>query len=189
MNIESLIDENGVLRLPEEAVLDGKLIYKLDELGNNSFDCLHRMIELHIPASVLNIQWSFWECYNLCRFVVDENNHKYSSIDGVLYSKDHNQLVAYPNAHGKEYSVVDGTVEVAHFAFKSCKAIEKIHLPESLRKIGNNAFYGCDSLKTVHLPDGIKHIGHAVGNSRYNFKYLYKGKEYSHSELSELLPE
>lgn len=79
--------------------------------------------------------------------------------------------------------MVDGTVEVAHFAFKSCKDVEKILLPESLRKIGNNAFYGCDSLKTVFLPDGIKHIGRAVGNSRYEFKYRYKGNDYSHSEF------
>lgn len=116
MSIESLIDENGVLRLPEDVVTYGGLTYKLDVLGNNCFDCLRRMVELHIPSSVRNIQWSFWECYNLCRIVVDENNRSYSSIDGVLYSKDH-KLVAYPNAHGKAHSVVDGTIDVSHSLF------------------------------------------------------------------------
>lgn len=188
MSIESLIDENGVLRLPEDVVLPGNLTYKLVTLGNNCFNCLHSLIELYIPASVQNIEWSFWKCYNLRRFVVDDNNPKYSSIDGVLYSKDQ-ELVAYPNAHGKEYSVVDGTIEVSHFAFKSCKDIEIIKLPASLRKIGNNAFYGCASLKRVFLPDGIKNIGCATENSRYRFKYHYKGLDYSHIELLDLLQE
>lgn len=189
MNIESLIDENGVLRLPEKAVLDEHFVFWLEEIGYNSLDFQTRLKVLYIPSSVRTIKWCFWQCYNLSSIVVDENNKKYSSIDGVLYSKDHKQLVAYPNAHGKEYSVVDGTEEILHFAFKSCEDIEVVWLPESLRNIGNNAFYGCDSLKTVFLPDGIKHIGRAVGNSRYEFKYRYKGKDYSHSELLELLPE
>lgn len=189
MNIESLIDENGVLRLPEKAVLDEHFVFWLEEIGFGSFDFQDRLKVLYVPPSVRTIKWCFYQCHNLSTIVVDENNLNYSSVDGVLYSKDHKQLVAYPNAHGKEYSVVDGTVEVAHFAFKSCKGVEKIHLPESLHKIGNNAFYGCDSLKTVFLPDGIKHIGRAVGNSRYEFKYRYKGNDYSHSELLELLPE
>lgn len=102
--------------LPKDVLLYGSLSYKLDVLGNNCFNCLRCMVELHIPSSVRNIQRSFWKCYKLCRFVVDENSQNYSSIDGALYSKNH-KLVACPNAHVKAYSGVDGTIDVSHSFF------------------------------------------------------------------------
>lgn len=142
MKIDSLIDENGVLELPKEVVLDG-LAFTLEKIGLNSFDNKERLRELRIPSTVRKIEWCFYECFNLERIIVDEENPDYASIDGVLYSKDHKRLVAYPNAHGEEYHILDGTKEIARLAFKTCKDVKRVYLPESLKKIGINAFVLC----------------------------------------------
>lgn len=188
MKIDSLIDENGVLELPKEVVLDG-LAFTLEKIGLNSFDNKERLRELRIPSTVRKIEWCFYECFNLERIIVDEENPNYASIDGVLYSKDHKRLVAYPNAHGEEYHILDGTKEIARLAFKTCKDVKRVYLPESLKKIGINAFYRCDNLEKVFLPDNIRSIGAATQNSNYEFMYVYRGKEYTRRDILELLPE
>lgn len=187
MKIDSLIDENGVLELPKEVVLDG-LAFTLEKIGLNSFDNKERLRELRIPSTVRKIEWCFYECFNLERIIVDEENPNYASIDGVLYSKDHKRLVAYPNAHGEEYHILDGTKEIARLAFKTCKDVKRVYLPESLKKIGINAFYRCDNLEKVFLPDNIRSIGAATQNSRYEFMYVYRGLEYTRKDILELLP-
>lgn len=187
MKIDSLIDENGVLELPKEVVLDG-LAFTLEKIGLNSFDNKERLRELRIPSTVRKIEWCFYECFNLERIIVDEENPDYASIDGVLYSKDHKRLVAYPNAHGEEYHILDGTKEIARLAFKTCKDVKRVYLPESLKKIGINAFYRCDNLEKVFLPDNIRSIGAATQKSRYEFMYVYRGKEYTRRDILELLP-
>lgn len=188
MKIDSLIDENGVLELPKDAVFDG-LTFTLEKIGFNSFDNKNRLRELRIPSTVREIVWCFYECFNLERIVVDDENPNYSSVNGVLYSKDHKQLIVYPNAHGEEYHVIDGTKEIAHFAFKTCKDVKVIYLPDSLREIGNNAFYRCSNLEKVFLPDNIKSVGPATQYSNYEFMYVYRGKEYTRNDILELLPE
>lgn len=187
MKIDSLIDENGVLELPKEVVLDG-LAFTLEKIGLNSFDNKERLRELRIPSTVRKIEWCFYECFNLERIIVDEENPNYASIDGVLYSKDHKRLVAYPNAHGEEYHILDGTKEIARLAFKTCKDVKRVYLPESLKKIGINAFYRCDNLEKVFLPDNIRSIGAATQKSRYEFMYVYRGLEYTRKDILELLP-
>lgn len=187
MKIDSLIDENGVLELPKEVVLDG-LAFTLEKIGLNSFDNKERLRELRIPSTVRKIEWCFYECFNLERIIVDEENPNYASIDGVLYSKDHKRLVAYPNAHGEEYHILDGTKEIARLAFKTCKDVKRVYLPESLKKIGINAFYRCDNLEKVFLPDNIRSIGAATKKSRYEFMYVYRGLEYTRKDILELLP-
>ena len=58
-------------------------------------------------------------------------------------------LYAYPNNHGKSYTVIDGTEEINKFAFKDCEMLEELFLPGSIKRIGINAFYRCVNLKVV----------------------------------------
>ena len=37
--------------------------------------------------------------------------------------------------------------------------VERVHLPEGLRKIHSDAFYNCHHLKEINLPDSIRYIG------------------------------
>lgn len=187
-NTKDLIDKNGVLRIPEFIsfnTMDNSqgILYRLERIGGNSFDCLSSLKELQIPVTITRLEWCFYDCLNLEAINVDEANPEFCSIDGVLFSKDRKVLIAYPNAHEKEYYVPDGVVEIGHFAFKTCRNVEIIHLPKSVLKIGHNAFYQCDNLKKVYLPDDIKEIGDATEKANMHSRFIFQGEEYTYQEL------
>ena len=191
-NIQKLIDEKGVIRILEEIIMknapiENGITYVPTKIGNSAFDNIHNLSELHIPKTVTEIEWCFYECYNLKHIYVSDENPKYCDIDGVLYNKEKDELIAYPNAHGKEYAIPEGVKEIAHFAFKSCKDIKTIHLPKSLKTINHNAFYRCTSLKSIDLPDGIVTVEDTVGDSKVDIDYIYKGKTYKLEEIQEVL--
>ncbi len=193
INILDFINEKGVLEIPNEICISSRndglavITYQIKKIGPNSLDHINKLVELHIPSSVQDIVWCFYECYNLENIYVEESNKSFCSIDGVLFSKDKSTLIAYPNAHGKIYSVPEGTKLIDNFAFKSCKGIEEIHIPSSCTNIGTNAFYRCDNLAKVYLPDNFMCIGDVLGSTRMNMLFVFKGKEYKYEELIKVL--
>ena len=185
--LKELIDGKGELRIPESINLcdfEGpSLQYQLVNVGPNAFDGLTELKKLFVPASCLSIEWCFYHCHNLSEINVDENNLKYCSIDGVLFSKDKTVMVAYPNAHGREYNVPDGVEKIGKNAFKSCRDIEVIRLSESVHEIEKNALYECCNLKKVFLPDNFKKFHEHSGNAKVTFTFEYRGHDYSYEEI------
>ena len=121
--------------------------YSIVELGKGVFDSLTETECIYLGNSIRKIEWSFWKCRKLKAISI--NNDYFQSVDGVLYSKDKTVLYAYPNNHGKSYSVIEGTEEINKFAFKDCEMLEKLVLPKSIKRIGINAFYRCINLKVI----------------------------------------
>ena len=115
----------------------------------------------------------FSTCTALEEINVTDGNGDFSSIDGVLFSKDGDILIEYPlNRQASTYKVPAGTVEIAVNAFSDCKTIKDVVLPKSLKTIGDYAFYGCTNLKQLRAYKNIKSIGtYAFGymqNSAYD---------------------
>ena len=89
-----------------------------------------------------------------------ENNPVFCSVDGVLFDKAMSELIEYPKNRDKtDYSIPDGIMSIAKFAFWECKHLVNIILPESLEIIQDYAFGYCEGLKDITLPMGLKHIG------------------------------
>ncbi len=72
---------------------------------------------------------AFANCAELTAVTVDNENEKYSSLDGVLFSKDKSELILYPS--GKQ-----------NMSYTIRSSVKKIH---------TMAFYGCAALKTVNF--------------------------------------
>lgn len=114
----------------------------LKSIGEFAFASGSTYIAFSIPASVESIGKGAFIRYG-SEFIVDEANQNYCSVDGVLFTKDKAELVAYP--YGKtqmEYTVPDGVKRIGEYAFSKIENIYKINLPESLESIGGYAFYG-----------------------------------------------
>ena len=47
---------------------------------------------------------------------------------------------------------------IEKYAFQSCKKLEKVILPETLKEIGTNAFSMCYALEEIHLPESLEKI-------------------------------
>lgn len=91
-----------------------------------------------IPASITTIgKDAFAYCGWLKEINVSEDNKYYTSVDGVLFSKDNSVLVRYPS--GKEQS--------------------DYIIPECVRKIEDGAFQGNWYLRNIAISGNITYIG------------------------------
>lgn len=100
-------------------------------------------------------------------FDIDGENECFSSIDGVLYSKDRKTLVAVPNFYPGEEFTVPGFVEIINkYAFAGSH-LKKVILSEGVRKIESNAFVGAE-ISGLVLPDSLEVICGDAFNSCYN---------------------
>ncbi len=119
--------------------------------------------EFIIPASVTEIGAGVFTMQSITTIEVESGNTTYTSVDGVLYTKDLTTLVAYPkDREGSTYTLMDSTTEIVANAFASNTNLTEIILPEGLTTIGREAFFYCQSLETINLPDTIHFIDEAA---------------------------
>ncbi len=71
--------------------------------------------------------------------LVEENNPDYISVDGVIYTRDRNTLVAFPAGRTGVFTVPDGVTSIADGAFL-CTRLTEVILPESVVSVSENAF-------------------------------------------------
>ena len=158
----------------------------ISSIGAHTFSYCSSLKKVEFPASLTEIEGElFYDCNNLESIFVDFDNPKFLSVNGVLYTKDHKKIVAYPNAKGKDYKIIEGTEYIENFAFKSCVDLENLRLPQSICVIGDNVFYGCDKLKNVVIPDGLKKIG--ILQERTKTMVKYKDVDYTITQLVNLI--
>ena len=91
---------------------------------------------------------------SLRRYVVEDGNENFVSVDGVLFSKDLRELVRYPPGKGRSYSIPYGTLYISEDAFFGC-SLRNMVIPDGVRVIGTYTFYGCDSLTSISLPGSL----------------------------------
>ena len=131
------------------------------EIGEGAFWNDTGITTITIPNSVTIIGFgAFNGCTNLQNLLIDENNPKYSSVDGVLYNKDKTTLIQYPCANPKtDYTILDSVVDIEDRAFDNSTNLVNITIPNSVKNIGGGAFASCTSIKNVIIPDGVENIG------------------------------
>lgn len=123
------------------------------------FEC-SSLTELKLPASVTEFRREDPSmCPNLERFEVDAENQAYSSVDGLLLSKDGTTLVSYPE--GKRNTTFDipaGVTKIGAYAVSSCNYLTDVTIPNHVTTIGDYAFSCCDNLNSVTIPDTVDTI-------------------------------
>jgi hypothetical protein len=120
----------------------------------DAFVSCEKLTRIFLPQETIfiNCPLTFAGCKRLTDIIVNKNNLKYSSIDGVLFNKEKNELLNYPQGKkNKDYIVQEGIYRIEDLAFFGCKRLVSITLPKSLKGIGNCAFDYCFNLKTIKL--------------------------------------
>lgn len=95
----------------------------------------------------------------LTNIEVDPASANYTSDDGVLYTKDHSHLIAYPSAKNAagNYRIPEGTSAIDDNAFENAQ-VSTVTMPTTLRTIGAQAF-AHSGLTQLTLPDGLRSAG------------------------------
>ncbi len=128
-------------------------------IGNDAFFGTS-LTSVTIPKGVTSIDdFAFSCCTDLTKFNVSENNENYASVDGVLFNKEKNCLVLYPNGKSdKKYIIPDSVKAINRCAFNNCTELTEITIPDSVTNIEDFAFYGCTNLKSIEIPNTITDI-------------------------------
>ena len=99
----------------------------------------------------------------------------YTSTDGKIvepYFDDEFGATLLSNTYkeGKGVMKFNGNVtKVGEYAFKECKALTSLTIPDSVTTIGKYAFYLCRALESINIPNSITSIGY---NAFYNCEAL-----------------
>ncbi len=136
---------------------------------------------VRIPETLTDIEDGVFDrCKSLAALDVASNNPKYTSEDGILFSKDKTTLLRCPAAKST-VSIPHSTTTIGSSAFSNCTLLKQVTIPNrvtsiepdafdgcaltsvtipgSVKSIGDSAFHNCDRLETVVLENGVEIIG------------------------------
>ncbi|MBR4050442.1 MAG: leucine-rich repeat protein [Clostridia bacterium] len=154
----------GTVIVPE--ILDGYPVTEIDWIYSAT------EITLYIPAGIDFLDTSLAGLFggNISAVEIDKDNPNYTTIDGVIYTKDKKILVSYLPNGPESYTVPDGVITIGAGAFTCNESIKHIILPESLEFIGEAAFEWCENLETIKIKNNLKEILKYAFHGCYNLK-------------------
>ena len=128
---------------------------------------------LNIPASITDIKPNAFKFSGFNKIEVDKNNLNYTSINGVLFSKDKTVLLAYPKENSAtSYIIPDGVKIIGSTAFRGTSNLNSIVIPDGVTTIKEYAFYLCNNLNSIVIPDGVTTIKENSFNLCSNLKNI-----------------
>ncbi len=96
---------------------------------------------------------------SITEYKVDEDNPYFTSVDGVLYSKDMKTIVAYPAGKATDtFTIPDTVTTIGKTCFYYASRIEKVVIPETVSAIEEGAFFYSE-LECLTIPSSVKTIG------------------------------
>ena len=144
--------------------------------------CNTGITKIIIPENVSQISSeAFFGCKNMESIEVSLNNVVYHSKDNCVIKTKEKELVSCC-----KNSIIpsDGSVEIiGSYAFRSCKELSSLIIPEGIKAIGYGAFESCTKLSEITIPDSVTSVGeYAFHNTAwYNAQPdgdVYVGKVY-----------
>ena len=131
-------------------------------IGGRAFSGCSSLTSVTIPNSVTSIgEGAFVGCGGLQNIYVDPENTNYSSIDGILYSKDATSIIKVP-ATKNNVNIPNSVTSIEYGAFYGCRDLTSVIIPNSVTSIGDYAFYDCSGLTSVAIPNSVISIGNYV---------------------------
>ncbi len=139
-------------------------------IGTTAFASCYNLTVISFPASITSIGNNIFSgCRNLTTISVAGENNVYSSIDGILFSKDQTEIVAYPPGKpGNTYVIPDFVSKIGNYAFLSCSGLTVMNIPGTVTSIGDEAFSSCTYLTSLNISEGVKSIGRSAFSNCYS---------------------
>lgn len=148
----------------------------LTTLGDGAFSNITALKRVRIGAGLTgNISMFVTGSNQLSELTVSENNPVYSADHNVLYGEmtyENGEKDSYgdPLLSGKhlilslptntytEYEVAPGTVQIDAQAFRNNTNLQKVVLPEGLKRLSTGSFNNCSSLTEMNFPDSLEYV-------------------------------
>lgn len=108
-----------------------------------------------IPAGVTFMDQAFIGADRLQSIEVDAANPAFTSVGGVLFSRDGTVLCEYPAGRAGGYDVPVGVEFMRPYAFANRNRLTAVTLPATLRFVPEYGFAFCSALRSVRLAAGV----------------------------------
>lgn len=132
------------------------------KLAKGAFDKAVKLRNVLLGPSVDTIEdGAFGGNNDLAAFDVDPANPNYAAADGVIYTKNKEELVLFPAGKAGEYTTLPTTKKIRKRAFYYAQKVTKVNFNSNLEEIDNDAFQATTKLEniTFEAPAKIKTIG------------------------------
>lgn len=170
-SLKNIIFSGNVTTIPPLAFGSCKSLTEISipegitSVASSAFDYCDNLKSVTISKSVTSLGDAPFDCGGLVEINVDTENEKYSSEDGVLYSKDKTRLIRYPAAkNDSSFDIPDGVTYIGHEAFANAKNLDTVAISAEVKETGTHIFYN-SSLRTVKIPIALTVIN--VGMFKY----------------------
>jgi hypothetical protein len=131
-------------------------------LAGNTFADAKNLETLNLPQSTNQIWGAGFDLnQSIKTFNVSANNAVLASVDGVIFSKDLTEILAYPPARTGPYIIPSSVLTVDDDAFNRNSKVSELTVPGSVELIGSNAFRDLTELTKITFKAS------AVGQSFY----------------------
>ncbi len=151
------------------ALLRVDLPEHLSAIGPYAFYGCDSLTEIELPAETTFVEnGAFACCRNLSEIRISPDNPHYCSVDGIMYNRNHEVLIACPAAKTGSLIIDDSAISIAQDAF-SLSSLDTVQLPDGLFSVGSYAFFGAGSLQMPVFPESLEKVG------KYAFSAVYEG--------------
>jgi hypothetical protein len=132
----------------------------VERIDVRAFSDCHGLESLVIPSSVTRIAGgAFSGCKSMKGIYVDPDNQSYTSIDGVLFSKNKDTVVQYPGGKHGSYAIPAGVRVIGSYSFSECGGLSGVIIPDSVQLIWSCSFHFCTNLASVSIGNSVTNIG------------------------------
>ena len=162
------LSDDAEIVIPD--TLDGHRVTIIDTI---SFSL--SLTAVTLPNSVADLDHNPFGCCPLLQTISVAPEHpSFYTLDGVLFRKKDDALVAYPRGKAvssytvprafdccsflTSISLPASVTEIDDYAFSDCSALVEVSIPSSVDEIGSCAFNYCTALSSIVIPDSVTEI-------------------------------
>ena len=169
--------------------LDLNLSLTVCGIEDDAFRDNDKLASVHVSKNVVTIgKGAFARCANLEYFTSDngiDGEVGFEAINGVLFNKEHDTLVAYPAGNDRQiYSIPASVTKIEDYAFSSMRSLLRIGFPNKeydmhkefvFDSVGKEVISNCYAYvpkDAVKLKNLLESLGFKVNTETFSFEGL-----------------
>lgn len=151
VGVHAFCDQENLKKVIIPKNIDLNYCFDITETIHLNIESIHLGAEYNNPEKNFD---AFWGLTTLKEITVSSENPYYTSVDGVLYNKEMNELVFLPDMIDT-YSVPEGVTSIG-YEFALCK-LKNLTLSNTITDATN--WLASNSLETLHLGKSVNNLG------------------------------